>query len=181
MTQLCPIGALFVALTAIMAVMWDLLYRRIPNSLTAVVFALWLAALAGTFFAGWRDALHTPGLLFGTICALAVLAAGYVLFSLRAVGAGDVKLAAVLCLWMGNDAVIFLLATSMAGGLFILQLPLLRRMEAQFAILTLRLAAFVGVSPRSAPAALTGDCPHGLPYAPAIAVGAIFTMLRAWL
>ncbi len=173
-------GAVTVVIAVILAAYWDLLYRRIPNLLTIILLELWImsTALAGIRYG--IAPLVSSGLAFGVGCAAAVLVVGFALFCMRAVGAGDVKLAAVLCLWLGKDSFTFLLATSLAGGLLIMQLPLLRRVEMLAADVTMRLPRQKEKPFRSMPAILTKKGANGLPYGPAIAMGTIFTMLKTW-
>ncbi|MEP3244567.1 MAG: prepilin peptidase [Sneathiella sp.] len=50
----------------------------------------------------------------------AVLASGFLLFALKALGGGDVKLISVLSLWAGVDKVLpFLMATVLVGGVLV--------------------------------------------------------------
>ena len=179
MTLYGPAGVAAVSLAVLLAACWDLLYRRIPNRLTAALLGLWITVSIWTAAVGGQAAFPPPGMAQGAGCAAAVLAAGFLLFCMGAVGAGDVKMAAVLCLWLGDGSVAFLLATSLAGGLLIMQLPLLRQMETRLAVIAARIPA-VPSGRRQVPNILLGKNPQGIPYGPAIAMGTFFTMLRAW-
>ena len=178
MTLYGSAGAAAVSLAVLLAAYWDLLYRRIPNRLTAALLGLWIAVSIWAAVGG-QAAFPPPGMAQGAGCAAAVLAAGFLLFCMGAVGAGDTKLAAVLCLWLGDGSVTFLLATSLAGGLLILQLPLLRQVETRLAVIAVRMPA-VPSGKRQVPSILLGKNLQGIPYGPAIAMGTFFTMLRAW-
>jgi len=173
-------GGAIVGLAVVWAACWDLLYRRIPNRLTAVLLGAWFVAAAWSGFRHGLGVFPLPGMVVGLGCFAAVLAVGFLLFSMGAVGAGDVKLAAVLCLWLGEGAFPFLIATSLAGGVMVLQLPLLRRLETLLAFLVMRLPVPAGGAPRRTPVALLEGGTGGLPYGPAIAAGTFFTMVRTW-
>src|SRR6266699_4321144 len=106
MTQI--IAALAVAV-AVCAAISDVKERRIPNLLTypALVAGLLLQGI----FHGWRGLLLGAGggLLFGGMFLLFYL--------VRAMGAGDVKLAAALGCIVGSSATLqVMLATALAGG-----------------------------------------------------------------
>ncbi|WP_345814950.1 prepilin peptidase [Paraburkholderia sp. PREW-6R] len=96
-----------VALCALAA--HDIRHRRLPTRLVAVVGALYFvdALIAG-------DSLHL--ILSHGAVALAVFAIGFVLFALRWIGGGDVKLAAAIFVWTGTAlAWPVLLLISVAG------------------------------------------------------------------
>ena len=93
-------------------------WRRflIPNRISLALVALWplwgLAVQAGGGDVPW---------LAGPLCAAAVLVAGLVMFSLGAMGGGDVKLMTGVALWAGpGQFVPFLLVTVVAGVLLAL-------------------------------------------------------------
>ncbi|MUM78538.1 hypothetical protein GKC30_12915 [Pseudodesulfovibrio sp. F-1] len=173
-------GAVCLALAATLAASCDLLYRRIPNPLTVALLGLWgLFCLWAAVSVG-RAGFPPTGLVFGVGCSAAVLIGGYALFCLGALGAGDVKFAAVSCLWLGEEAVAFLLATALAGGLMILQLPMLRRVEMVLASLVMRMPGPVGATSGSIPAILLREDAQGVPYGPAIAAGIFVALMRTW-
>src|SRR6266404_7874264 len=106
LTHLIPAVA---AAVAICAAIIDVRERRIPNRLT------YAAMIAGSVLQGalhgWRGVLASAGggLLFGGVFLLFYL--------VRAMGAGDVKLAAALGSIVGYSATLpVLLATGLAGG-----------------------------------------------------------------
>ncbi|WP_437883765.1 A24 family peptidase [Pseudomonas sp. LRF_L74] len=177
----------FSALVMIPAMLWvmasDLLYRRIHNLLVLVLLALWLtlplSALLG--FGPWSG-LDARGVLGQSLSGLAggalVLLVGYGLFCLGRVGAGDVKLVAVACLWVGPDKQMsFLIVTSLAGGLLALGLPMLNQIERVIAQCVQRLGVTWPRLGIPTPTVLTEQRPQGIPYGLAIAIGAFYTLL----
>jgi len=169
-------GAAIVIPTVVMAALFDLAYRRIPNRLTASLLWLWGAVTIWFVTQHGMTASLSNELTFGVCCSMSVLLVGFFLFCIHAVGAGDVKLAAVLCLWLGKESIAFLLVTALAGGVLVLQLPLLRRMEMTIAVYAPRLP----VLNRMSPAGPQTKSLNGFPYAPALAAGTLFTILRSW-
>jgi prepilin peptidase CpaA len=88
----------------------DIVTRSIPNSI-----ALLLAACFSVFAAG--AGLSAPQLFAHAVCAFAVLAGGFLLYSQSLIGGGDAKLLASLALWCGSENILQLLAwVSLAGG-----------------------------------------------------------------
>src|SRR4051812_27112196 len=104
---------------ALVASVFDLQSRRIPNALTfgATATGLIFAAASG----------GVPGIEAGIAgCALA-LALWLPLYALGGMGAGDVKLMATIGMWIGPAAVLHaLLYASIAGGLLALTVALFR-------------------------------------------------------
>lgn len=98
----------------------DAMSYTIPNWISAVLVAVFpLAALAVGL------PLPTMGLHLGV--GVAVLVAGMVMFALRWVGGGDVKLLAAAALWVGWPGVTtFLLTAALAGGALATVLILMR-------------------------------------------------------
>lgn len=77
---------------------------------------LWIAGLY--FFAAPAADLPLETMAFSGGAALAVLGLGFVAFAMRAIGAGDVKFAAAIALWLGPGLIgQFLLLTAVFGGL----------------------------------------------------------------
>ncbi|WP_337388202.1 prepilin peptidase [Sutterella wadsworthensis] len=73
----------------------DLLFRRIPNAAVVSIVLVEAAALAAASLAG--NGTAALGLLqSGSVWAVGVLIAGFLLYLTGRMGAGDVKLAAVL-------------------------------------------------------------------------------------
>ncbi|WP_207281865.1 prepilin peptidase [Pseudomonas sp. FW300-N2F2] len=176
----------FAAAVLLPAVLWaalsDLLYRKIHNALVLVLLLGWLALplLAALGLKPWPDLVlvqvfsHVAWSLLG---GAVVLLVGYGLFALRRVGAGDVKLMAVLCLWMGyHEQVTFLIVTSLIGGLLALGLPLVELVERLLAgplVALNRRFPNCGINP---PSVLDQDRTPGIPYGIAIALGTVFTL-----
>ena len=160
----------------------DLLYRRIHNLLIIVLLALWLIVPVTSLFGFGPWAEMSCGALFQALAsslggAGLVLLIGFGLFCLGRVGAGDIKLMAVICLWMGQDyQVAFLIVTALAGGLLALALPLLVPLENALATFWVRATASFPV-PIATPTVLTEQRPAGIPYGLAITAGALYTLL----
>lgn len=161
----------------------DLLYRRIHNTLILTLIALWLLLplLALMDLGPWAalsayQQCREVG--YSLAGASAVLLVGYVLFSLGRVGAGDVKLMAVMCLWMdGADLTAFLMVTALAGGLLALTLPALTLVENACAQGWLKVGQRYPRLEIPTPTVLTADRPQGIPYGLAIATGVFYTLL----
>ena len=157
----------------------DVLYRRIRNLWVLVLLCLWLG---GVSLAVIQGASHRLDLLAEAAWALpgaaAVLSVGIVLFRFGLVGGGDVKLMAALSLWVGAPLQpAFLIATSLAGGVLVALMPLLRPIEYVAANLWWSLACRLpGATGMTLPHSLAGEASPGLPYALAIAVGASFVL-----
>jgi len=143
------------ALTVVaVAVVTDLRSRRIPNRLTLPFLAAGLAS--GAVTRGLSGLAYSAA---GAGLAVLLLAAFCIL---RGMGWGDLKLCAAVGAWIGPGPMgLALLATAISGGL----------------------AAVVALSWRGLghrlPARLTLDDPSAfkLPYAPAIAIGTLFSFL----
>lgn len=149
--------ALFFCIVAA-AVVSDVRSLLIRNSFSMALFTLYPAyVLTAPVTVDWLGAIGV---------AIAVFAAGLVLFTLRLLGGGDVKLLAVLALWAGpGELVHFLLATTLAGG----ALAVLMLSPSRFALASLcERAGAEGLSGR-----LLGS---SIPYALAIATGTFATI-----
>jgi prepilin peptidase CpaA len=160
----------------------DLRTRRIPTALVLFGMGLGLSrqALAPTaLFAG-----DGSGLQAGLLGGLAGLALFLPLYLLRALGAGDVKLLAMVGVWLGPQGVLHAtLWTLLAGGALALVLALANGTLRQAGMNMLRIARAAVLRSCSAgmlvqaPVATTGR----LPYALAIATGAAVEMVRGGL
>lgn len=144
-------------------VLYDFGQMRIPN---------WISLLLLGLFAG-HVLVDGGGIPLGQhlMWGGGVFAAGLFFYMLGWLGAGDVKLAAVLALWMGPKAgPDFLVTASVLGGAFALALLALRRYKLPVALgqwhVFERLTYF----------AAAGKCPYGIPLAVAatLAGGAHF-------
>lgn len=152
----------------------DLLYRRISNRLILTLLLTWVVYAGWTLMQG-NDAMRAS-LLTGVLAGAGVLVAGYFLFAMRWMGAGDAKLMAVLCLWLGEHTFVFLIVTALAGGVLALSLPLLRMLERTLALSLLRLADWLPGLVIPTPHALQENPTPGIPYGLAIACGAVYML-----
>jgi prepilin peptidase CpaA len=143
-----------VMVVVVAATITDLWRRRIPNWLTLPFLAAGLAA--GVVFNGFAGLVRSAA---GAGLAVLILAAFCLL---RGMGWGDLKLCAAVGAWIGPAQMGFaLLATAMAGGLIAVGALLWR-----------------GIG-HKLPKRLTLDEAGAfkLPYAPAIAIGTLFSFL----
>ena len=168
------VGVVLLAASLLGAVVFDLRSRRIPNRLVLVGIALALALQALATITGSPALAGRPwwAPLAGLGTGLAVLMP---LYLLRATGAGDVKLMAMVGSFIGAPAtLVAALCTFVAGGLLSLVFMLGRGVAAQalanvrFLLTDLVLRAGSGQGARLAPLQATAA---RLPYAVAIAVG----------
>jgi len=144
----------------------DITTRRIPNALT---IALALAGLALHASQGWASFAISLAAL------VAVMAVGFLAFSMKWLGGGDVKLAAAAAATLGfPDTLGFLAFTAIGGGLLGLVVATssgrLRSVLSSVA-LVLRPFAYKGT------VAIAPSRPIMLPYAIALACGAIAVAL----
>ena len=102
------------------AAVYDIRYRRIPNWLT--VMGVVVGLLLNSFlYQGW------PGLRLGLLGLAVAFGIYFVLYALRAMGAGDVKLMAAVGAMVGwQDWFGIFIITAMVGGAAALVLVLLR-------------------------------------------------------
>lgn len=161
------------------AVGFDVRERRIPNLLVAsgIVCGLAVQALAplgNGLFEFWWGGLGVGQALLGLAAGLGLFMP---LYLMRAVGAGDVKLLAMVGVWLGPALLLrATLLTLLAGGVMALVVMLASRSSRQVlgnvrAMLTTALVgAQIGkLAPLDAPATTSVR----LPYALAIAVGTL--------
>ena len=150
LVQIAPVGLLLLlALALAAAAIQDAAMMRIANLLSLAVLLLGLAAMVLHGFAWpmWQN-----GALF-----LGLLLLGTAAFATGNLGGGDVKLLAALGLWFNfRDAVLLVIAVTIAGGLLALLMIIGRRLVARV---------------RKRPAR-RGMIPYGI----AIAAGAAFVM-----
>lgn len=113
--------ALFYPALLIHAGVGDLKTMRIPNRLILVL-------LAGYVMAVPLIGLTLPHVLWALAGAAAVFAFGFVAFSCRWMGGGDVKLLTVAALWLGGGNVIpFLFYTSVFGAALTIAILIFRQ------------------------------------------------------
>ena len=99
----------------------DLFTMKIPNKISLVLIAAF--AVAALFVR-----LPMDQLLSHVGVGLAVLAAGFVMFSLRLLGGGDAKLMAAGALWMGADnALMYVGLVTAFGGVLSLAILAYRK------------------------------------------------------
>lgn len=133
----------------------DLTTMTIPNWISLGLMIAFVPAALSVGLPVSSIAIH-----FGV--ALAALFVGAGLFALRLLGGGDAKLMAAVCLWLGLDgALVFVLFTAVAGGLFSLALVMARGAPGMEAV-----GGPAWVSRLLQP---KGDIPYGV----AIAIGAL--------
>jgi prepilin peptidase CpaA len=177
-----PVAAL--AALCALAVIHDLLFRRIPNGLVlagialGLLFQTWAANGVGLFSPGGSGIGYTGALLGG----LAGLGLFLPLYALRAMGAGDVKLIAMAGVWLGATGIAWAaLWALLAGGVLSLLAALaagaMRKVLSNVRFIVthwLALAQVGRVAALEAPAQVTGR----LPYAVAIAAGVVIETVR---
>lgn len=172
LTGLLVIGALI-----------DIEHRRLPNWLTSAVAALYgLFVVISPTPVDWMGAFVVASLVF---------ALGFVCFAFHAMGGGDVKLMAGLALWAGPDHIaLFLIVTSLAGGLLAIVMFTFRQWATSTMLLALSFLsapiarrfpslAFVASSPCQSDVTET-ETQDSLPYGVAIAAGG-FAVIYALL
>jgi prepilin peptidase CpaA len=99
----------YVAILVAYATWTDIRRRIIPNAI--------VLTLLGIFALRWAVMPASVDILPDLALAAAAFGFGYLSWHLRAVGAGDVKLIAVLALWFGlAHAPLFLIVMALAGG-----------------------------------------------------------------
>ncbi len=141
----------------------DILRFRITNRNSIALVLLYPAyLLSASQPVDWLSAIGV---------AVACLIVGFLLFSVKACGAGDAKLFAAAALWAGPELILpFGIYTSLAGGVMVL-----------FMWLQHRLARAPSVGMVLQTAADAGFAKQPMPYGAAIAVGGLyvaFTLLR---
>lgn len=141
----------------LLAAGWDVWRMVIPNALVVTLLALFVVAVLFVPGSGmtWWSHLAAGAL---------VLMVGLGLYGFRVMGAGDVKLIAVIGVWAGLDLLpLVLLTTVLAGGGLAIMILALRRIALGLAIALTR-----GEQVRLPRSLQIGE---KLPYGVAIAVG----------
>ena len=167
MDDYLAIGAL---VSAGLALVWDLRQGRIPNRLTYGSIALGL--LLRVILGGGRGALDglAAGLVGGGVFLL--------LFLVRGMGAGDVKLMTAIGIWSGlRHLVVIMMVTAIAGGILALAYMVARKRGMSTLRnlgSLLRFHVTVGLAPHPQ---INLENPQAvrIPYALAIAAGTFYT------
>jgi prepilin peptidase CpaA len=152
------------------AAITDIARRRVPNVISAFVFVTGLAVR------GYD--LGVKGALGGVAASVILLFALYGLWRARAVGGGDVKLAAAVGAWIGlSNLFWFVLASAVAGGVVAVACYFLAPASTRADVrANLVLAGLRGDLPP--PEAVVQRKPAAaVPYAVAIAAGAAVALL----
>jgi len=139
---------------------YDVTRYLIPNWLVGLVLLLYpaMVLLAPEANIDWQKALAASAMVF---------AVGYLIFMLRAMGGGDIKLMTACSLWAGMEGLLeYFLAVAVAGGLLSVVLLILRPVMPQW------LARLPGE--RKIPRVLTMGEP--VPYGLAIAVAFLWML-----
>ncbi|MGI9437614.1 MAG: A24 family peptidase [Geminicoccaceae bacterium] len=159
----------------------DIRSRRLPNWLTAGVALLYLP-----YFLASPQPIDISNTILVAGVAFAI---GFGLFAFNVMGGGDVKLIAGLSLWAGLDHLtLFLLVTSLAGGLLSIGMLMIRLLSRSTWIAMIwpiyQAEPDAPVPATDAPAAVTAGVRAGsagsLPYGVAIAAGG-FAVIYALL
>ncbi|MBJ7222677.1 MULTISPECIES: A24 family peptidase [unclassified Brenneria] len=156
----------------------DLLARKIPNQAVLMLALGWLAFSAlDVLQSGLIDRLKLYQTLWALPGAAVVLVVGFLLFLTGRLGAGDVKLMSVLCLWVGHGhQIVFVMVTALAGGVLALSLPLLNTVPAAVTM-GIQTTNRMFKSRLPIPPALPADLLQGIPYGIAIAFGATYVLI----
>jgi len=152
----------------------DVRSGRIPNWLTGGGFLVGLAFQTG--LAGWR------GLQTGLTGALVGGGIFFLVFLVRGMGAGDVKLMATVGAWVGiQHAAAVVLATAIAGGLLAVGYATYHKQVGRTARNCVELIRFhlaFGLRPHPDFHLRTGSSVR-LPYGVAIAAGTLYSLVSA--
>lgn len=155
---------------------WDIASRRIPNLLS--YSGILVGILLRTGVLGWRG--------LATALAGGALGGGifFVLYLVRGMGAGDVKLMAAVGCFTGFPGVVqIMVACALAGGIMALAVALYRSTALRTLRNVLELLRFHAVHGAQVHPTLNIDNPQAtrLPYAIAIAAGSGYALLDALL
>jgi len=152
----------------VIATVWDLAKRRIPNAVTGAAAVLGMVAQL-VDRGGWSAAS-------GVAAAIVSVALLYRPWAAGGIGGGDVKMAAAVAIWVGLGGMIrYAVAVAAAGGIVALVMYFFSRKAVRQDVKTnLTLAALQQTLPTvEARAAGRPSVPYGL----AIAAGAAFALL----
>ena len=167
-----PIPLLVVGLVVVTA-STDIVCRRIPNPV--IVIGLLAAFVVQAFLHGPVSGIGDA--LAGTLAGFALLIP---LYLLRATGAGDVKLLAMIGAWVGPAMILYVALTAfIIGGAWSIAWTLLRGRMQQF-LLNLWSITHGGWRLQQGPSDASGIKSVGtLPYGVAIAAGTLVTLFMS--
>jgi|GEM_PF-234402 prepilin peptidase CpaA len=158
----------------------EVFYHRIGNFLVGSLLVGWIVMALLSFcslvtYEPMSQSELLRDLAFsiaGAVCALLV---GVGLLLLGQVGAGDIKLMSVLCLWVGFDnQLIFLMITALAGGILVLFAPLISYIESKGATFFTRMSTQYSRFNMANPLGFSHDDVRVVPYSVALSVGAFY-------
>ena len=147
----------------IYAALRDICTYTISNGLNlTIAFLFPIYVLFSPHTIDWSGTFIVAGIIF---------AGGVVLFALRALGGGDVKLLAATALWAGPGAIFdFLLVTTITGGV----MAIVMSSRSRFALAM----TFEAIGRHGIRDAVLS---HVLPYGVAIAAGGIAVAAKLWV
>lgn len=106
---------ILVMVLLVVAAVFDIKTRKIPNWISFSIFGLYLIFLAAQWFLGQDPAIVSP-LVSGAI-GLGTLAVFTVFFYFGLIGGGDVKLITAVAFWVGLKGIApFLMIMALTGG-----------------------------------------------------------------
>jgi prepilin peptidase CpaA len=153
--------SLYLLFAMVAVIIFDVTRYIIPNWLVGSLvllypIAVWLAPQP----VDWPMALAAAGTVF---------AVGYVIFAMKWMGGGDIKLMTACGLWVGFSGLLdFLFLTALLGGVFALLLLIIRK-----------LLPFAGLAAAKLPRILRPGEP--VPYGVAIALAMVWLLLQGKL
>ncbi len=112
---------LYIIFSMIAVIAFDVTRYIIPNWLVASILVLYpVAVLISPHQIDWMMALAGAAIVF---------LVGYVVFALRLMGGGDIKLITVCALWVGWSSLLeFIFVTAILGGLLAAALWIIRKL-----------------------------------------------------
>lgn len=156
----------------------DLLGRRIPNRAVIIILLGWIAIRV------WDITIKSAPLsiIYKDLPGAGIIfLVGFLLFLTGRLGAGDVKLMAVLCLWVGyGQQITFIMVTALVGGVLAIALPLLNILP------TIITTGINGVNKKfkiklALPPVLSPELAQGIPYGIAISAGAAYILILPYI
>ncbi|MGN6671319.1 MAG: A24 family peptidase [Candidatus Nucleicultricaceae bacterium] len=176
------LNALFV-ITSLIAAIYDFLYYKIPNLLVGILFAIFVAgALIFAPFSSWvlPETILLPILMF-----LSVIVVGFILFRFGLMGAGDVKLLAVMSAWAysQNSLIMYWVIVSVIGGIlgvvYLQAVEWINAVRVRLSLLFKRLLNWPVLSEKEASNNISsfGKSKTIIPYGVAISCGALVLIL----